>query len=72
MDVVIAVITAKGEIKMSTSIIEEAASSQAPDACDQPKAQKKASAAKRGAHVAFEDSSGGCALRWPVEPSLYM
>src|ERR1700694_2783746 len=51
MDVVIAVITAKGEIKM-TELIVEAATAPASAASEQPKAAKKARVAPKGAHVA--------------------
>jgi len=47
---VVTVITAKGEIKMTESIAETAAT-QAPASSDQSKANKKARVAKRGAHV---------------------
>jgi hypothetical protein len=49
IDVVTAVITAKGEIKMTELIAETAA---APGNIEQPKAAKKARVAPKGAHVA--------------------
>jgi hypothetical protein len=50
--VVTAVITAKGECKMTTSITEETGTAQAAATRDQPKPAKKASVAKRTRHVA--------------------
>jgi hypothetical protein len=58
MDVVIAVITAKGEIKM-TELIAETAAAQAPAGSEQPKANKKARVAPRGAHVAPKKGKSG-------------
>jgi hypothetical protein len=50
--VVTAVITAKGDFNMNTSIAEETGTAQAPATSDKPKPTKKARVAKRGAHVA--------------------
>jgi hypothetical protein len=52
MDVVTAVITAKGESKMTTSIAEETGTAQATATGEPPKPTKKASVAKRARHVA--------------------
>jgi Protein of unknown function (DUF3489) len=49
--VVTAVITAQGEHEMNTSIAEETGTAQATATGDQPKPNKKASVARRRAHV---------------------
>jgi hypothetical protein len=56
---VTAVITAKGEHEMNTSIAEETGTAQAPAAGDQPKPKKKASVAKQRAHVAPKKAKSG-------------
>jgi hypothetical protein len=50
--VMTAVITAEGECKMNTSIIEETGTAQATATGDQPKPNKKARVSARRAHVA--------------------
>jgi hypothetical protein len=52
IDVLTAVITAKGDCEMTTSTIEETATAQATATGEQPKASKKAPVAPRRAHVA--------------------
>jgi Protein of unknown function (DUF3489) len=59
IDVVTAVITAKGECKMTTLTTEETGAAQTTAAGAQPKATKKARVAARSAHVASNKGKSG-------------
>jgi hypothetical protein len=59
IDVVTAVIAAKGEFNMTTSIAEETTTAPAPATSEQPKATKKAGVAPRSAHVAKKAAKSG-------------